>query len=96
MKIGVPKGLTGKTKPTAGEITTITFEKPLYSIVIENESSSYNLYVSLDMGESWIKIRPERYISIEPFTTKGKPIVLLKSDGASQPYQIIYRFVGGE
>ena len=96
MKIGMPKSISGETKATAGEITTITFKKPVYSIIVENESTSYNLFVSFDMGECWIKIRPEKYLSVEPFATKGKPVVLLKSDGASQPYQIIYRFVEGE
>ena len=96
MKIGVPKGLNVTTKPTAGEITTITFEKPVYYISIKNKSSSDTLYVSFDMRESWIDIAPGETIEIEPFATKGKPIILLKSDGTNQPVRIIYRFVEGE
>ena len=96
MKIGVPKQLNVTTKPTAGEITTITFKKPVYYIFIENKSSSDTLYVSFDMGESWIDIATGKSIEFEPFATKGKPIILLKSDGANQPVRIIYRLVEGE
>jgi len=95
MKIGVPKGLNVTTKPTAGEITTITFEKPVYYISIKNKSSSDMLYVSFDM-RTWIDIAPGETIEIEPFATKGKPIILLKSDGTNQPVRIIYRYVEGE
>ena len=96
MKIGVPKQIDVTTKGTAGEITTITFEKPVYYIFIENKSSTDTLYVSFDMGETWIDIATGKSIEFEPFATKGKPIVLLKSDGANQPVRIIYRFVEGE
>lgn len=102
MKIGMPKQLDITTKTTAGEITTVTFKKPVYSISIENKSSSYTLYASFDMGETWIDIPasakfPFNGAFLKPFATKGEsPIVLLKSDGTSQPARIIYRLVEGE
>jgi len=48
------------------------------------------------MRESWIDIAPGETIEIEPFATKGKPTILLKSDGTNQPVRIIYRLVEGE
>jgi len=96
MKIGVPKQLNITTEETAGEITKIIFKKPVYSIIIENKSDTNTLYVSFDMGESWIDIATGEAFEVEPFVTKGKPIVLLKSDGASQQCRIIYRFVESE
>jgi len=96
LKIGVPKQLDITTKSTAGEITTVIFKKPVYSITIENKSTTDVLYVSFDMGETWIDIDTGASFSDEPFATKGAPIVLLKSDGTSQPARIIYKFVEGE
>ena len=96
MKIGVPKQLNITTKETAGEITQIIFKKPVYSIIIENKSDTNTLYVSFDMGESWIDIATGEAFEVEPFATKGKPIILLKSDGANQPVRVIYRLVEGE
>ena len=94
MIIGVPKQLNITTKDTAGEITTLVFEKLVYSIQIKNKGSS-KLYVSFDYGESWIEIDPNEEIKVEPFVTKSKqkPIVLLKSDGANEPVRIIYRLI---
>ena len=102
MKVGAPKQLNITTGATAGEITTVAFKKPVYSIMIENKSTTDTLYVSFDMGETWIdlaagKTFPFNGSFLEPFVTKGEsPIVLLKSDGTSQPARIIYRFVEGE
>ena len=96
MIIGVPKQLNITTKDTAGEITTIIFKKPVFSIIIENKSTTDTLYVSFDNGETWINLAAGEKIIFEPFITKGKPIVLLKSSGSSQPVRIIYRFVEGE
>ncbi len=101
MKIGVPKQLNITTGATAGEITRVTFQKPVYSILVENKSTTDTLYVSFDMGETWIDIAtgktfPFNGSLLETFTTMGKPIILLKSDGASQPARIIYRLVEGE
>ena len=96
MKIGVPKQRDVITKPNAGEISTVIFNKPVYSIMIENKSTTYTLYVSFDMGETWISLETGDSLSVEPFATKGKPIVLLKSSGASQPVRIIYRLILGE
>ena len=101
MKIGSPKQVDITTGATAGEITRVTFQKPVYSILVENKSTTDTLYVSFDMGETWIDIPTSTKFPfdgsfLEPFTTMGKPTVLLKSDGASQPARIIYRFVEGE
>lgn len=97
MKIGVPKQVDITTGATAGEITRVTFQKPIYSILVENKSTTNTLYVSFDMGETWIDIETGSNFSVEPFVTKGEsPIVLLKSDGTSQPVRIIYRFVEGK
>jgi len=95
MNIGMPKQLNITTKATAGEITRVTFNKPVYSIIVENKSTTDTLYVSFDMGETWIDIATGKAFEVEPFATAGKPIVLLKSDGVSQPARIIYRFVEG-
>jgi|Deesub1362A_J573_1020465.scaffolds.fasta_scaffold00652_19 hypothetical protein len=95
VKVGVPKQKDITTSSTAGEITTVIFNKPVYSIIVENKSTTDTLYVSFDMGETWIDIATEDTFEDEPFTTKGKPIVLLKSDGTSQSARIIYRFVEG-
>ncbi len=95
VKVGVPKQLDITTSSTAGAITTVVFNKPVYSIFIDNKSTTYTLYVSFDMGETWIDIATQDTLPVEPFTTKGKPVVLVKSDGASQNARIIYRFVEG-
>jgi len=96
MKVGPPKQVDITTKATAGAITTVIFEKPVYSIVVRNESSSYALYASFDGGETWITIPTDTDFSVEPFADKGKPVVLLKSDGTSQSVEIVYRLKEGE
>jgi len=96
MKIGVPKQRDVTTKSNAGEISTVIFNKPVYSISIQNKSTTDTLYVSFDMGETWISLETGEKIDVVPFVTKGKPIILLKSSGASQPVKIIYRLVEGE
>ena len=90
----MPKELNITTKSIAGEITTITFKKPVYSVLIENRSEKYALYVSFNMGEDWIKI-PCGFGYYDLFASMGKPIILLKSDGESQPVRIVYRLVEG-
>lgn len=91
--IGVPKQLNITTK-NAGEITTLVFEKLVYSIQIKNKGNS-KLYVSFDFGETWVELDPGEEIKVEPFVTKSKqkPIVLLKSDGVNEPVRIIYRVI---
>ena len=94
MIVGVPKQLNITTKDVAGEITTLVFEKLVYSIQIKNKGNS-KLYVSFDNGESWIELEPGEEIKVEPFVTKSKqkPIVLLKSDGTNEPVRVIYRLI---
>jgi hypothetical protein len=96
IKVGLPKQLDITTKSTAGAITRVIFDKPVYSILVDNLSTTDTLYVSFDMGETWISLRvSDQPLELEPFATKGKPIVLLKSDGTSQPARIVYRTVEG-
>jgi len=96
MKVGPPKQVDITTKSTAGAISTVIFEKPVYEIIVRNKSSTDVLYVSFDMGETWIDIATGSERGFENFADKGKPVVLLKSDGTSQPAGIIYRFREGE
>lgn len=93
IKVGVPKQIDITTKATAGEITRVIFNKPIYTLIIDNKSTTDTLYVSLDMGETWIDITAGSREKFEPFTTKGKPIVLLKSSGVNQAVRLIYRMV---
>jgi len=96
MKVGPPKQIDITTKSTAGAISTVIFEKPVYEIVVRNKSTTDTLYVSFDMGETWIDISPETDFSVDNSAEKGKPVVLLKSDGTSQPAAVVYRFKEGE
>mgnify|MGYP000557146432 CR=1 FL=1 len=95
MKVGPPKQQDITTKSTAGEITTVIFEKPVYSIIVRNKSTTSVLYASFDMGETWVEIPTSSHFTVEPFAEKGKPIVLLKSDGSSQPAAVVYRLMEG-
>ena len=89
--ISVPKALDITTKATAGEITRITFKKPIHTVEIKNKSTTDTLYVSFDFGETWIALDTGEEKKFENLPKSLKLTVLLKSSGVSQPARIIYR-----
>jgi len=90
LELSVPKAISGTTSATAGEPTAITISGDVFEVTIYNMSADYNLYVSFDFGDTWITIPPDCAHS-RIFGSLPDPVILVKSDGASQPFEIHYR-----
>jgi len=90
LKLSSPKQVSGTTSSTAGEPTSVSIEGIVFEMVVVNKSEDYSLYVSFDMGDTYIEIPPDSYLPII-FGSFADPTILVKSDGASQDYNIIYR-----
>jgi len=90
LELTPPKVIEGTTSDTAGEPTSVTIDGIVFDMVIINKSIDYSLYVSFDFGNTYIEIPPDSALPIL-FGSFANPLILIKSDGASQPYKIIYR-----
>ena len=90
LELSVPKTVSGTTSSTAGEPTTVTIEGNVFELTVRNKSVDYSLYVSFDYGDTWVEIPPDSYLPML-FGSLPDPLILVKSDGSSQPYEIIYR-----
>lgn len=93
--VGAPKYLELTTKDEAYEVTVLYWEKPVYSFILINDSSLYDVEVSFDGGDTWVKVEAEDVFSIEPLFDVGSTIIFIRCNGASQPVRIIYRLVEG-
>jgi len=90
LELSEPKSISGTTSSTAGTPTAITISGNVFEIVIYNKSTDYNLYISFDFGDTWITIPPDCAHS-RIFGSFPDPVILVKSDGASQPFEVYYR-----
>jgi len=90
LELSEPKTITGTTSSTAGTPTIITISGNVFEVVIYNKSVDYSLYVSFDFGDTWITIPPDCAHS-RIFGSFPDPVLLVKSDGASQTFEIHYR-----
>ena len=80
----------GTTSSTAGTPTPIPIKGNVFEIVVWNRSADYDMYVSLDLGSTWVRVPADSMITI--FTGSfPDPLILIKSDGASQSYVVFYR-----
>ena len=92
LAVSKPKHKNVTTNATAGTVDTITFEAPLNTILIENSSETYDLYVSFDGGTTFKKIRPLQVLAISGIAkSENITSINIKSDGASQPVEILYQ-----
>ena len=92
LAVSKPKHKNVTTNATAGTVDTITFDAPLNTILIENSSETYDLYVSFDGGTTFKKIRPLQVLAISGIAkSENITSISIKSDGASQPVEILYQ-----
>ena len=90
LELSPPRVVRGETSSTAGEPTAVTLEGVVFELLVRNKSLDYSLYVSLDYGDTYDEVPPDsqaRYL----LGAMADPLILLKSDGASQPYELVYR-----
>jgi hypothetical protein len=90
LELSILYAIEGTTPPTAGTPVTVRISGNVFELVALNRSADYDMYVSLDFGATWIRVPPDCALRV----TLGAfpdPLVLVKSDGASQPFAIIYR-----
>jgi hypothetical protein len=62
----------------------------VFELVVWNRSADYDLYVSFDFGSTWVRVPADSIASIF-LGSFPDPLILVKSDGASQYFAIIYR-----
>lgn len=93
IELSEPKVIRGETSPTAGEPISVAIEGIVFEVAIYNLSEDYNLYVSFDFGDTYVTVEPDSFLRVL-FGAFPDPLLLLKSDGASQPFEIVYRLVG--
>jgi len=90
LELSEPKSVTGTTSSTAGEPTPVTITGIVFEVEVYNQSTDYNLYVSFDLGDTWITVPPDSLLQAL-LGGMADPVILLRSDGASQPFMIVYR-----
>ena len=90
LELSEPKVVEGTTSDTAGEPVPVFIEGIVFEVIIVNKSVDYSLYVSFDFGDTYIEVPPDSALPIL-FGSFADPLILFKSDGASQPFKIIYR-----
>jgi len=90
LDLSPPYSVEGTTSSTAGSPTPISIKGNVFEIVVWNRSVDYDMYVSLDLGSTWIRVPADSMITIFTGSFSG-PLILIKSDGASQNYVVFYR-----
>jgi hypothetical protein len=78
--------INGTTSATIGVSTKIMFRRKAFALMIDNRSTSKLLYVSFDNGNNWKTIDVGGSLSLD---ISGKLDIDLKSEGASQGYEIL-------
>jgi hypothetical protein len=78
------------TSSTAGTPTPVPVKGDVFELVVWNRSADYDMYVSLDLGSTWVRV-PADSIATIFLGSFADPLILVKSDGASQPFSIMYR-----
>jgi len=90
LELSEPKSIAGATSSTAGAPTAITISGTVFEVGIYNQSADYSLYVSFDFGDTWITVPPDSVLQAL-LGGMADPVILLRSDGSSQPFMIVYR-----
>jgi len=90
LELSEPKSISGTTSSTAGTPTAVTVSGNVFEVVIYNRSVDYNLYVSFDFGDTWVTIPPD-CAHARILGSFADPVLLVKSDGVSQTFEIHYR-----
>ena len=90
VELSPPKSISGTTSSTAGDVIPISIEGNVFELVVRNKSLDYSLYISLDFGDTWIEI-PADSQAVFLLGGLADPVILVKSDGASQSFVIVYR-----
>jgi len=90
LELSEPQVVSGTTPSTAGTPTVVSIQGNVFELEVYNQSMDYTLYFSLDFGNTWVPVPPESVATVV-LGSFPDPLVLVKSDGASQPFTIIYR-----
>jgi hypothetical protein len=90
LELSVPYAIEGATPSTAGTPVPVQIRGNAFELVALNRSADYDMYVSLDLGVTWIRVPPDCALRLV-LGSFPDPLILIKSDGASQPFAIIYR-----
>jgi hypothetical protein len=90
LELSPPYIVEGTTSGTAGTPTPIPIKGNVFELVVWNRSADYDMYVSLDLGSTWIRVPADSTVTLF-LGCFADPLILVKSDGASQPYTVIYR-----
>ena len=90
LELSPPYIYEGTTSSTAGTPTPIPIKGNVFELLVWNRSADYDLYVSLDLGSTWVRV-PADSMATFFLGSFPDPLILVKSDGASQPFLIIYR-----
>ncbi|MEM0121266.1 MAG: hypothetical protein QW688_07515 [Thermoprotei archaeon] len=69
----------------------VTIDGLVYDVVVVNRSVDYSLYVSFDGGNRYVEVSPDSALVVVLAT--GNVAVAVKSDGASQPFKLVYRLM---
>jgi len=90
LELSPPYVYEGTTSSSAGTPTPISIKGIVFELAVWNRSADYDLYVSLDFGSTWVRVPADSIASIF-LGSFPDPLILVKSDGASQSFTIIYR-----
>jgi hypothetical protein len=90
LELSPPYVYEDTTSSSAGTPTPIPIKGNVFELVVWNRSADYDMYVSLDLGSTWVRV-PADSVATLFLGNFADPLVLVKSDGASQPFAIIYR-----
>ena len=90
LELSPPYVYEGTTSSSAGTPTPVSLKGNVFELVAWNRSADYDLYVSLDFGSTWVRV-PADSAATFLLGSLADPLVLVKSDGASQPFTLIYR-----
>jgi hypothetical protein len=90
LELSPPYSVEGTTSGTAGTPTPISIKGNVFELVVWNRSADYDMYVSLDFGSTWVRI-PADSMATFFLGSLPDPLILVRSDGASQPFTVYYR-----
>jgi len=90
LELSTPYVYEGTTSSTAGSPTPISIKGNVFEFVVWNRSADYDMYVSLDLGSTWVRV-PADSMAAFFLGSFPDPLVLVRSDGPSQPFTIYYR-----
>ena len=90
LELSPPYVYEGTTSGTAGTPTPVPIKGNVFELVVWNRSADYDMYVSLDLGSTWVRV-PADSMAAFFLGSFPDPLVLVRSDGPSQPFTIYCR-----